>query len=118
LHQLNNVAIKARELNYAIVNLKVFTNPYDTLYLDVSSTHGEFFLRHQFIGQTIDTSILTRYLPDATNVLEYKILSARVADSATMFLRRMPDTLPPATKDTILISKIINSTYDIPLKNY
>lgn len=117
-HQLNNVTLKARELNYAIVNLKVLSNPYDTLFLDVNSTQGEFFLRHQFIGPSIDTSILTRYLPDATNVMEYKILSTRVADSATMFLRRMPDTLPPATQDTILISKVINSTYEIPLKAY
>ena len=117
-HQLNNVAVSARELNYARVNLKVLSNPYDTLYLDVSTTYGELFLRNQFVGASIDTSFLTRYLPNATNVFEYKILSTRIVDSATMFIRRMPDTLQPTTKDTIVISKTIYTTYDIPLKPY
>ena len=118
LHQLNNVALRARELNYARVNLKVFSNPYDTLFLDVSTAYGELFLRHQFIGTSIDTSFLTRYLPNATNFFEYKILATRIVDSATMFIRRMPDTLQLEMKDTIVISKTINTTYDIPLKPY
>ena len=117
-HQLNNVALKARELNYAIVNLKVLSNPYDTLYLDVSTTFGELFLRNIIIGKSVDTSFLTRYLPAETNIFEYKILSAQVVDSATMFIRRMRDTLVLTIKDTVIISKKINSTYDIPLEPY
>src|SRR5579864_2808412 len=49
-HQLNNVNLSARELNYARVNLKVQANPYDTLYLDVSTRYGELFLRNIFTG--------------------------------------------------------------------
>ena len=117
-HQLNNVALKARELNYARVNLKVLSNPYDTLFLDVGTAYGELFLRNQFIGTSVDTSFLIRYLPNATNVFEYQILSTRIVDSSTMFIRQMPDTLQPVMKDTIVISKTINTTYDIPLKPY
>jgi hypothetical protein len=117
-HQLNNVELRARELNYARVNLKVSSNPYDTLYLDVNTTYGELFLRNIFIGRSVDTSFLTRYLPGEINIFEYKILSAQVVDSATMFIRRMRDTLAPTVKDTAIISKKINSTYDIPLESY
>ena len=117
-HQLNNVGLRARELNYARVNLKVLSNPYDTLYLDVSTTYGELFLRNMFIGKSVDTSFLTRYLPGDTNIFEYKILSTQVVDSATMFIRRMRDTLTSTVKDTAIISKTINSTYNIPLEPY
>lgn len=117
-HQLNNVELRARELNYARVNLKVLSNPYDTLYLDISSSHHELFLRHILVGSSLDTSFLTRYLPGDTNFFEYKILSSRVVDSATMFIRRLRDTLTSTTVDTAIISKNINSTYDLPLENY
>lgn len=116
--QLDNVMVSARELNYARVNLKVLSNPYDTLYLDIGTTYGELFLRNQFAGKSIDTSFLTRYLPGTNIFFEYKILSTRIVDSATMFLRRMRDTLQSTTKDTILISKTINTTYNIPLVPY
>jgi hypothetical protein len=114
---LRNVALRARELNYARINLKVLSNPYDTLYLDVSTTYGELFLRNLFIGKSIDTFILTRYLPDATNTFEYQILSRQLLDSG-WFIRRMTDTLAAKMDDTITISKTINSAYDIPLAPY
>jgi hypothetical protein len=117
-HQLNNVALRARELNYARINLKVLSNAYDTLYLDVSTTYGELFLRHILVGNSLDTSFLTRYLPGEINFFQYKILSSRVVDSATMFIRRMRDTLPSTTVDTAIVSKKITSTYDIPLEPY
>ena len=117
-HQLNNVELRARELNYARINLKVLSNPYDTLYLDVSTTYGELFLRHILVGNSLDTSFLTRYLPGEINFFEYKILSSRVVDSATMYIRRMRDTMTSTMVDTAIISKSINSTYDIPLEHY
>ena len=116
--QLNNVAIIARLLYYARVNLKVLSNPYDTLYLDVISIDGSLFIRKEIIGTSVDTTFLTRYLPDARNIFEYNILSVGLEDSSTGFLRRMPDTLQSILKDTVVIAKTINSTYDIPLKQY
>ncbi len=114
-HQLNNVALRARELNYARINLKVLSNPYDTLYLDVTTTYGELFLRNLFVGTNIDTTILTRYLPDAPNTFQYAILSRQLLDSG-WYIRRMFDTLTPKMDDTMTISKTFNSTYDIPLE--
>ena len=116
--QLNNVAIIARLLYYARVNLKVLSNPYDTLYLDVISIDGSLFIRKEIIGTSVDTTFLTRYLPDARNIFEYNILSVGLEDSSTGFLRRMPDTLQSILKDTVVIAKTINSTYDIPLRQY
>ena len=117
VHQINNVNLSARELNYARINLKVQANPYDTLYFDVSTRYGELYLRNIFTGASIDTSFLTRYLPDATNIFTYQILSSQLLDSG-WFIRRMPDTLPPNMIDTIIISKAFNTTYDIPIMPY
>ena len=116
-HQLKNVNLSARELNYAKVNLKVQANPYDTLYFDVSTVYGELYLRNIFVGTSIDTTFLTRYLPDAKNIFTYQILSRQLLDSG-WFIRRMPDTLSPNMIDTVIISKAINTTYDIPLMPY
>ena len=116
-HRLNNVSLSARELNYARVNLKVQANPYDTLYLDVRTMSGELFLRNIFVGASIDTSFLTRYLPDAANIFTYQILSRKLLDSG-WFIRRMPDTLEPSIIDTLIISKSLNTSYDIPLESY
>ena len=115
-HELTNVAISARELNYARVNLKIDANPYDTLYFDMYSNHGEFTLRNRITGTKADTSFLTRYLPNATNYFDYRILSApkRAGDSAVH--RDLSDSIPPGANDTIMISKTIHSTYDLPLK--
>lgn len=117
-HELNNVAISARELNYARVNLKINANPYDTLYFEMYTNYREFTLRNRIIGTTVDTSFLTRYLPYATNSSDYKILSRpkRAGDSAVY--RNLSDTIPPGANDTIVISKTIHSTYGLPLKSF
>jgi hypothetical protein len=115
---LSNVEVRARELNYTRVNLKISSNVYDTLYMDIGTMYGDFFLRQLFFGKKIDTSFLTRYLPDATNIFTYRILGKRLYDSAAGFTRLMSDTLYPTTKDTVVISKNMNTTYEIPLKKY
>jgi len=116
-HLLRNVALRARELNYARINLKVLSNPYDTLYLDISTYYGELYLRNLFIGTSIDTSILTRYLPDALNTFDYHISSTYLLDSG-WYRRTMTDSLVTKMDDTITISKTFNSAYDIPLAPY
>lgn len=117
LQQINNVSLKARELNYARVNLKVLSNPYDTLFFDVSTIYGELRLRYRLTGRTIDTSILTRYLPNSQNNFWYQILATQLLDSGG-YIRRKIDTLNTNLIDTIVISKTINSTYDLPLRPY
>src|ERR1700733_13307269 len=108
-HHISNLAVCARKLNYARVNLKVMSNPYDTLYHDVTTAYGELFIRNQFVGNRIDTSFITRYLPNRTNTFEYKIISYQLLDSG-WFLRRLADTLAPKPDDTVVITKVLNST--------
>lgn len=117
-HQLDNIAISVRELNYVRVNLRVLSNPYDSLWLDISTNSGELFLRHLIVGKSIDTSILTRCLPNAVNNFEYKILAVRLEDSSSNFIRRMTDTITANLVDTVVVSKTIKSTYNIPLTPY
>ena len=116
-HQLNNVALRARELNYARINLKVLSNPYDTLYFFVMTNSGELFLKNFFKGTSIDTSFLTRYLPDALNTFEFSVNCWQLLDSG-MYTRTITDSLKLKMDDTIAISKTFNSTYDIPLEPY
>jgi hypothetical protein len=117
-HQLDNIAISARELNYVRINLRVLSNPYDSLWLDISTNSGELFLRHLIFGTSIDTSILTRCLPNAVNNFEYKILAVRLEDSSSNFIRRIADTINVSFVDTVVVSKTIKSTYNIPLMPY
>ncbi|KAI9447033.1 hypothetical protein F5148DRAFT_1292497 [Russula earlei] len=115
-YQLNNIVLKARELNYVKFNLKVLSNPYDTLNINFSTGHGELFLQYQFIGSGIDTSLLMRYVPNEAAYLRYFIYSSRLYDSA--YNRQGADTFQLALKDTAVISKTFNTTYDIPIKHY
>ncbi len=112
-HQLNNVIVRARELNYIRLNLKVSSNPYDTLNLLVSTTYGEFSLMYRLFGHSIDTTILTRCLPDASNYFFYELEPGVVQDSFKY--RREIDTVMTNLTDTLTITKTFNSTFDIPL---
>jgi hypothetical protein len=112
-HQLNNVIVRARELNYIRLNLKVRSNPYDTMNILVTTTYGELTLLYRLTGHSIDTSILTRCLPDTSNYFFYQIESESAQD--TFRYRREIDTIMTNLTDTLTITKTFNSTYDIPL---
>jgi hypothetical protein len=114
---LRNVALRARELNYARINLKVLSNPYDSLYLYISTAAGELFIQNLFIGASIDTSILSHYLPEALNTFQFEISSAQLLDSG-MQIRTLTDSITAKMQDTITISQTFNSAYDIPLAPY
>lgn len=117
-HELNNVAVNARELNYLRVNLKIDANPYDTLYFDMYSNYGAFALHNRIFGAKADTSFLTRYLPNATTYFYYKILSAPKRAGDTGVYRLLLDSIPPGANDTLVFSKTIHSTNDLPLKSF
>jgi hypothetical protein len=112
-HQLNNAIVRARELNYLRLNLKVLSNPYDTMNVMVNTTYGEFSASYRLTGNSVDTSILTRCLPDALNYIFYEIESGMVQDSFKF--RREIDTITANIVDTLTISKTFNSTNDILL---
>ncbi|MEJ0081503.1 MAG: hypothetical protein WDM78_11305 [Puia sp.] len=67
-------------------------------------------------GNSIDTSILMRCLPDARNYLFYEIEPEVVQDSFKF--RREIDTVTANLADTLTISKTFNSAYDILLQPY
>ncbi len=112
-HQLNNAIVRARELNYLRLNLKVLSNPYDTMNVIFNTTYGEFGASYRLTGNSVDTSILTRCLPDALNYIFYEIQSGMVEDSFKF--RREIDTVTANLADTLTISKTFNSTNDILL---
>lgn len=112
-HQLNNVVVHARELNYIRLNLKVVSNPYDTMRILVSTAYGELSLMYRLTGHSIDTSILTRCLPDTANYFFYQVEPAVIQDSFKY--RREIDTVMTNLTDTLTISKTFNSTFNIPL---
>ena len=117
-YQLSGVAVLARELNFVRINLKVQSNPYDTLYIDINSMEGALFSQYPIIGKTVDTSFLARFLPNTMNSIQYQILAVSLLDSGNAFIRNITDTLAATSADTIVVSKTINSTYDIPVKPY
>jgi len=118
---LNNIVLKARELNYVRLNLKVLSNPYDTLDINVTSTigaYGNYFILHRLTGSHIDTSLYTRYLPGTyLTSFGYFVENHFLSDSLTGFMRSIYDTLPSNSKDTVIYSKTFNSTYDIPIRH-
>jgi hypothetical protein len=115
-HQLNNAIVRARELNYLRLNLKLLSNPYDTMNVMVNTTYGEFGALYKLTGNSVDTSILTRCLPDALNYIFYEIEPEVVQDSFKF--RREIDTVTANLADTLTISKTFNSTYDILLQPF
>lgn len=115
-HQLHNVIVRARELNYLRLNLKVVSNPYDTMVVFFSTNSGEFSSSiYKLTGNSLDTSILTRCLPDAANDIFYEIEPWMAPD--TLF-RREIDTITANLADTITINKTFNSTHDLPVQTY
>jgi hypothetical protein len=113
--QLTNIAISARELNYALINLKVLSNPYDSLYFSISSPeYYNLGSNYLFIGNTIDTSILIRCLPNSTYRFFYSISAKQLIDSG--YVRERIDSSNITLVDTTIITTTINSTYDFPLQ--
>lgn len=112
--QINNLAVRARELNYAKISLKVLSNPYDTFYVRVSPPYGQFHLSYFLKGQSIDTLITTRVLPNSTNYIFY--YATRLTIDSGSVSRRLIDTLNVNLSDTTRIIKNIGSIYSMPLQ--
>lgn len=117
---VSNAVVRGRELNYIKVHLKVLTNPFDTIKVRTSAIGQVTLLK----GQSIDTTILLRHLPNEQNRIEYYTESTRdtvglVANSSpngpiTSIRRVIKDTLNANFSDTINISKTIPNSSLIP----
>ena len=120
---ISNAVVKARELNYTKVHLKVTTNPYDSFYLRTSASG----ITTLIIGQSIDTTIIVRHLPAENNYFEYSTKSPRdtiglaalnsnIDPNTHHFgvLRIVTDTITANMSDTINLSKTFTSSLLIP----
>ena len=106
---ITNAVVKARELNYTKINLKVLSNPYNTFIVNTSTSNRQsIYIK----GTSIDTSIIIRHLPNQQNIIYYRA-EGNSADS--FFLRRETrDTINATMADTLFITKTVNSIYDMP----
>lgn len=121
--RISDAVVKARELNYTKVHLKVIRNPYDSFYVR-PNTHG--FRRSVLvIGQSIDTTVLIRHIPNEFNVFQFYTEAKRdtiglralnsIPNSRTYSIRRMvEDTVWVRLQDTFSISKTILNSLDMP----
>ena len=111
--QLSDIAISARELNFMKIHLSVFSNPYDTLLLFVNPSYAAAAQEYDFYGNTIDTTVLARSLPEGQNFIGYEIITSQLRDS--ILFRTETDTITASLMDTFVVQKNISSAYDIPL---
>lgn len=102
-----NIKLKAQELNFLRLALKVNTNPYDTLFLYPSHGFGA-----RIISRTIDTSIVLKVLTNNRNILTYQIIAIG-RDSGAVY-RRLRDTFNIGLVDTTFAAKTILNTYQMP----
>ncbi len=111
--QLSDIAISARELNFMKIHLSLLSNPYDTLLLFVNPSYPEAVQQYNLYGNTIDTTVLARSLPEGQNFVSYEIITSQLRDS--ILFRQVTDTIITNLTDTFAIQKNIPSAYDIPL---
>ena len=106
---VKNAIVKARELNYTKLHLKVMQNPYDTFIVKTSVASGQLTYVK---GQSFDTVVYLRHLPSFQNIIYYRT-ERNTVDS--FFIRReIRDTVNAGMADTLFINKTINSTYSMP----
>jgi hypothetical protein len=111
--EVQDVVIKARELNHLKLTLRVEYNPYDTLYVSIWGNFANFYDRHLLKGQHLDTVLYTWCLPNAPNYIDYR--AEGFGGDSGWISRRMIDSLHTNLADTIITTKKITSTYAMPL---
>jgi hypothetical protein len=118
---VTNAVVKARELNYIRIQLKVDENPFDSFYVRIDSRVSEALI----IGQTIDTSILLRHLPGGQTRIQFytssrrdtaglAALNANLVTPRYSIQRTLVDTIYPDMRDTIFFSKTISNSLNMP----
>ena len=103
---VSNARVRGRELNYTQLHLKVLANPYDSIMVMTSALPHYTLL----IGQTIDTTIVLRHLPNEENIIEYFTESPRDTVGlipGRLYRRSLRDTIHPGLEETYNHSKTI-----------
>lgn len=118
---VKNAVVRARELNFTKVHLKIISNPFDSFLVRTSALRQVTLIK----GQSIDTSILLRHLPNEQNGVEYYTEATRdtvglaAANSNpngpfTSIRRIIRDTIFAGLADTIFINKTISNSSLMP----
>ncbi len=118
---VTNAVVKGRELNYTKVHLKVITNPFDTFFVSTNALRQATLVK----GQSIDTTIILRHLPNQQNQISYYTQSIRDTvglaalnsnPNGHMFsVRRvLSDTFTANMADTINFNKTILNSLSMP----
>jgi hypothetical protein len=99
----NDIKLTAREFNYLKTRLIITNNPFDTLVNLSRNT------RHIFYGQTLDTTIMNRVLPNGINFIIYSAWDRNVGK-----YRRLIDTLTVGMQDTINYTRTLPNVNTFP----
>jgi hypothetical protein len=86
-------------------NIKVLNNPFGRIVISTGNTN------HFLNGNSIDTLLYFRILPNLTNQIIYTVFDANFGK-----YRQIIDTIQIGLSDTTIYSKIIPDTQNFPLK--
>ncbi len=100
----NNIIIAAREFNYLKTHLTITNNPFNDLVVLSANT------RHVLYGQTLDTIIMNRVLPNAVNNIMYSAWDTNLGGYRTLV-----DTLQIGMQDTTNYSRVLPNVNTFPL---
>lgn len=117
---VSNAVVRGRELNYLKIHLQVFNNPFDSFYV-ISYYFDPVLIK----GQTIDTTLILRHLPNERVIIGYYTQAVR--DTAGLVAlnsntnghiysvrREINDTLFADLSDTLRINRSISNTLLMP----
>lgn len=109
-----NIVISGRELNKGTIKLTIVNNPYDTIYVRLTSPFYYVNNNYRFISRTLDTTLEVPYLINIQHSISYSISSHKLAtDSFSQ--RRLIDTFNTSLGSSQIVSKNFSSTYQIPI---
>ena len=114
---ISNAVVRGRELNFTKIRLKVLANPFDTFLV---RTDVLIRIATLIKGQSIDTTIIVRHLPNQQNVIQYYTESLRdtvglaaLNSNPNVHLysvrRMLADTINAGMSDTLYLNKTIQN---------
>ncbi|MFP5042915.1 hypothetical protein [Parasediminibacterium sp. JCM 36343] len=117
----SNAVARARELNYSKIHLKVLNNPYDSFYIRTYAQYKPILI----IGQSIDTTVVLRHLPNQLNSFQYyteayrdtiglAALNSNPNGHSFSIRRMLNDSFTTNMDDTIFINKTILNSLSMP----
>ncbi len=101
----NTIVITAREFNYLKTRLIITNNPFNKLFVRSRNTG------HILYGQSLDTIIMNRVLPNSLNSIIYSTW-----DSSVGKYRQLIDTFSVGNQDTVNYMKVLPDVSTFPTR--